>query len=250
MNNIEHGEDIAVYDFIADDYAFSKALPFRDVVESYTLFQILQVVKNKRIIDLACGEGFYTRRLKLKGASSVLGVDISSAMIQKARDQEKSNPIGCQYKQSDVSLLHVTDKYDVVTAMYLLNYAKTRQELLQFCKVAYQSLVDAGVFVGMNDNIFINANSSPSLSTYGFTKECKEVLEEGDPIKYIFGQGVGAFSFDNYFLSPLSYKNAFFIAGFREFEWISPTCDPSRSDLPYWQPFLDEPPIIAFRAIK
>ena len=38
-------------------------------------------VRDQRILDLACGEGFYTRRLKAAGAARVLGIDVSAEMI-------------------------------------------------------------------------------------------------------------------------------------------------------------------------
>ena len=37
----------------------------------------------------ACGEGFYTRRIKQAGAAEVTGVDISAAMIQLTEEEEQ-----------------------------------------------------------------------------------------------------------------------------------------------------------------
>ena len=51
-----------VYDSIAESYRDSKQLPFRYVVERYTLFQTLGDLRNRTVLDLACGEGFYTRQ--------------------------------------------------------------------------------------------------------------------------------------------------------------------------------------------
>jgi toxoflavin synthase len=43
---------------------------------------------SKRVLDLACGFGFYTRLLKQQGAVQVLGVDISPEMLRLGRAQE------------------------------------------------------------------------------------------------------------------------------------------------------------------
>ena len=60
---------MAEYDRIASEYRDSKRLPFRDHVERYSLFRMLGDVRGARILDLACGDGFYTRLLMKAGAS-------------------------------------------------------------------------------------------------------------------------------------------------------------------------------------
>ncbi|MXY55621.1 MAG: class I SAM-dependent methyltransferase, partial [Gammaproteobacteria bacterium] len=75
---------MAEYDAIARGYQESKRLPFREHIERHTLFQLLGDVAGKTVLDLACGDGFYTRLLRQAGASQVTGVDISRAMIELA----------------------------------------------------------------------------------------------------------------------------------------------------------------------
>ena len=65
------------YDTIADAYRDSKQLPFREFIERYTLFELLGDIRGGKILDMACGDGFYTRLLKRAGASEVTGVDVS-----------------------------------------------------------------------------------------------------------------------------------------------------------------------------
>ena len=55
------------YDAIAGAYKDSKQLSFRQYIKEYTLFQILGDISGEEALDLACGEGFYTRKLKLAG---------------------------------------------------------------------------------------------------------------------------------------------------------------------------------------
>ena len=83
------------YDAIAAEYQESKHLSFREHIERYTLFEMLGDIGGKTVLDLACGEGFYTRLLKQAGASEVTGVDISAAMIELAEEQERRRPLGC-----------------------------------------------------------------------------------------------------------------------------------------------------------
>ena len=121
------------YDAIAEAYRNSKRLPFREYVERYTLFNMLGDMRGKEVLDVACGEGFYTRLIKQAGAAKVTGVDISAAMIQLAEEEERRHPLGCRYLHRDVAQFEPSRPVDVVVAMYLLSYASSREMLYRFC---------------------------------------------------------------------------------------------------------------------
>src|SRR5262245_66101336 len=88
----------AEYDDIAADYSASKQLPFRVLVEAPTLFAIAGDVRGKSILDLPCGDGTYSRAFARRGAASVLGVDLSGSMIERARKSESESPLGICYR--------------------------------------------------------------------------------------------------------------------------------------------------------
>ena len=85
------------YDPIADDYKRSKELPWRGFIERFTLLNLMGNIEGKSVLDVACGEGFYTRMLREQGANQVTGIDISQGMIDLARQQEKDNQLGIEY---------------------------------------------------------------------------------------------------------------------------------------------------------
>ena len=89
------------YDAIAGAYKDSKQLSFRKYIEEYTLFETLGDIGGVKALDLACGEGFYTRKLKHAGAGEVLGVDVSAEMIRLAEAEERARPAGCRYLNRD-----------------------------------------------------------------------------------------------------------------------------------------------------
>jgi len=76
------------YNTIAGQYQQSKYQPWRTYIESFTLMELIGDPTGKSVVDLACGEGFYSRQVKQKGAAKLLGVDLSKGMIQLAREQE------------------------------------------------------------------------------------------------------------------------------------------------------------------
>ena len=82
------------YDPIAELYKLSKEQPWRTYVESFSLMQLIGDPAAQSVLDVACGEGFYTRMLRQKGAAKVTGVDLSAGMIDLARQQEDAAPAG------------------------------------------------------------------------------------------------------------------------------------------------------------
>lgn len=239
------------YDSIADAYKESKQLSFRKFVEEYTLFKTLDTIEGHHVLDLACGEGFYTRKLKKAGAAKVIGVDISSEMIALAQKEETNNPIGCEYINQDAGQLDLPQQFDTITAMYLLNYAKTKEEILQFCQIVYKFLKAGGRFIGFNDNIKENPNKAPSFAKYGFEKSTPKIQKEGDVILYkMINKDNEEFEFMNFYLKPSTYEWAFKEAGFSSFEWVGPYLDPTQQGNAFWDDFMQYPPLIGFKALK
>ena len=239
------------YDAIAGEYQESKRLSFREHVERYTLFETLGDVRGKTVLDLACGEGFYTRLLRQAGASEVTGVDISAAMIELAEEQERRQPLGCSYVQADVAAFEPDRTVDLVVAMYLLNYASTRERLRRFCRVCHDALRPGGRFVGVNDNVRNPPAAPGAWKKYGLERTCASPPAEGDVVRYTITNADGRqFEFDNYYLAPETYADAFRRAGFRAFRWIEVSLHPARRGDPFWDDFMTNPPIVAFAASR
>lgn len=242
------------YDAIAKEYRDSKQLPFRKYIEEYTLFQLVGDVDGLHLLDLACGEGIYTRKLKKQGAEAILGVDLSKEMIGLAEDSEEAEPLGCRYLVHDVLTLNNLGQFDIVVGMYLLNYAQSADELRQFCRVAYEHLKPGGRFVGFNDNPMNLPEHYGLYQQYGFVKESPPNRQQGDSIRYIIINPDGTrFSFDNFYLHPDTYSAAFADAGFVDFQWEGPFIQPfayTDDTKEFWANFMQHPPLIGFSARK
>ena len=237
------------YDGIAEQYQQSKRLSFREHVERYTLFDLLGDVRGRTVLDMACGDGFYTRLVKQAGAAEVTGVDISAAMIELAEEQERRQPLGCEYVQTDVAEFETARPADLVVAMYLLNYARSGAELGRFCRACHNALRPGGRMVGVNDNVRNPPVDSTAWMEYGLERGCAHPPAEGDVVRYTITNADGQrFSFDNYYLAPATYGEAFRAAGFRQFRWVDVALQPAQRGNPFWNAFMTNPPITAFRA--
>ena len=71
-----------------------------------------------RVLDLACGPGFYTSRLARVGCECV-GIDFSPASIRHARQTVAAEPeLACTYHQADLRDGVFGDSFDLVMMLY------------------------------------------------------------------------------------------------------------------------------------
>jgi ubiquinone/menaquinone biosynthesis C-methylase UbiE len=70
-------EQGAQYDHIGSKYDEYAQTATQKRAESYTVLRMAGPLAGQRVLDLACGFGFYTRLLKQHGAAEVIGIDIS-----------------------------------------------------------------------------------------------------------------------------------------------------------------------------
>jgi ubiquinone/menaquinone biosynthesis C-methylase UbiE len=121
------------YDPIAEQYKRSKLQRWRARVEAFTLIKLVGDLAGKAVVDVACGEGFYTRILRQRGAAKVTGLDLSPKMIELARNSEVREPLGIGYIVGDGRDMNFGPVYDLAAAAYFLNYAHDRAELEAMC---------------------------------------------------------------------------------------------------------------------
>lgn len=91
----------ARYDEIADFY---DATAGQEVTDRATaaLLDLAGDVGGVRLLDVACGQGRVTRELACRGAQ-VTGLDISVALLDKARAFEVGQPLGISYVHADAT---------------------------------------------------------------------------------------------------------------------------------------------------
>ena len=236
------------YDRIAEQYKRAKLQPWRTHIERYTLLRLAGDVAEKAVIDLACGEGYYTRALREQGAARIIGVDLSRAMIGLAEAEETRRPLGIEYLVGDVRTLEEVGQFDLVFAAYLLNYAHTAEELTQMCRTVARALRPGGRFVTANGN-----PAFPAGRSYGYSRRVVGELVEGAPIVLEFFLPDGSFEVTSYYLSVETMEEAFGAAGLREARWYAPEVSPEglRQFGPeHWADFLARPPVAFIECVK
>jgi len=233
------------YSSIAQQYKRSKQVPWRHHVEQFSLFQLAGDLTGKSVLDVACGEGHYTRLVKALGASTVAGVDLSPNMIELAKSAEHTNPQGIQYIQADAREMKLDQTFDFVIAAYLLNYAQTEEDLRAMCKSIGRCLKPGGRFVTVNNNPDQGVATFEATRKYGFIKT--PVSERC--IRYTFYVDNSEFQIDNYLLERDLHRTAFEDAGFTGVEWKPVTLAPD-TDREHWENFFLDPPVVLLHCTK
>jgi len=108
------------------------------------VYRMLDVQKDDRILDVACGKGDVARNLASRGAI-VTGIDISK-MLDYAIEEEKKDPLGISYLNLNAEEIskHLDGPYDkVVCNMALMDIENYRTVIKQIADV----LKEGGIFV-------------------------------------------------------------------------------------------------------
>ena len=241
------------YDPIAEQYKRAKQQPWRAYIETFTLMSLIGDPIGKAVIDIACGEGFYTRMIRERGAAKVVGLDLSEKMIELARATEAQQGLGIDYIVGDGRDVAVAADYDLAVAAYFLNYAHDRAELNAMCSGIARCLKPGGRFVTVNCNPACDFPSAPSYRKYGFETSVVGPFHEGVPITWTFWLEDGPLNIENYFLSVEIHEGALRAAGFRHVRWEQPMLSPEDDTAygrDYWLALLDHPPIIFVDCIR
>ena len=241
----------AQYDAIADQYRRTKESPLRRYVEAYTFMELIGDVRDLNVLDLACGEGFYSRLLKSAGAKRVVGVDVSGEMIALARDRERDDPLGIEYVCADVGALDDSaglGQFDLVTAAYLLHYAPDEAVLSRMCKNVFAHVAHGGRFVALNENPDQSPERFAGYEQYGFNKTLEPPLREGAGITYWMVSGREMFRIHAHWYSRATYECTLADAGFASYTWHPMRLDArgaAEHGEAYWREYLENPPIVS-----
>ncbi|MFI8688275.1 class I SAM-dependent methyltransferase [Rossellomorea sp. NPDC077527] len=129
-----------------------SGITYNDFLEQPAMKEELPDLMGKRVMDLGCGTGELSRYCIEMGASSVIGVDISSKMINRA---QKVNPNGkIQYICCPIEEMNWDgEAFDVIVSSLSLHYIKD-----------YDSLVRKLHTVLKRDGIFIYSIEHPIVT--------------------------------------------------------------------------------------
>ena len=139
-------DPVAAWDTVADlwdDFVETGLDYWRTEVHGPALLAACGDLAGTRVLDLGCGQGWFSRQLAMQGAR-VTGIDMSARQIVHARRHEAAQPLGITYLQldaRDVATHWPEGSFDLITACMSVQDTAAAGEIL---RAASQVLVPAG----------------------------------------------------------------------------------------------------------
>ncbi|WMJ77278.1 MULTISPECIES: class I SAM-dependent methyltransferase [unclassified Sedimentibacter] len=139
---------MAIFDNSASDYDAwytDKKGSFVDKVETGLAFEMMEIKKGMKILDVGCGTGNFSVKLAKKGCS-VTGIDVSDEMLSIARKKASDLNLDIELMNMDVNNLSFDDNtFDGVISMtafeFIEDAPKALKELLRVVKKGGQVLI-------------------------------------------------------------------------------------------------------------
>ncbi|MBT2622998.1 class I SAM-dependent methyltransferase [Chryseobacterium sp. ISL-6] len=201
--------------------------------EWYVLKNMLPDFTGKNVLDLGCGFGWHCRYAMENGAQSVVGIDLSEKMLEKAR--EINNMEGIEYVRKALEdVEYPAEKFDVILSSLTFHYVESFDRLTQNI---YQWLKPKGQFVFSVEHPVFTAEGTQDWA-YGTHGE-----KQHWPVDNYFIEGIRNTTFlgENvikYHRTLTTYLNALLKKGFKIKEVIE--AEPSEEMLKQFSEMKDE----------
>ncbi|MDR0219401.1 MAG: class I SAM-dependent methyltransferase, partial [Enterobacteriaceae bacterium] len=205
------------YDVIGEHYEqFSNTVAQRQS-ELHDILNMIGDIRGKSVLDLACGYGYYGRELHRRGASRVVGVDISEKMIALAKTKSIQNGDNIEFHLQNVCEIQLSEKFDIIIAAFLFHYSQSLDELKNMFQAAAAHLKPSGKIIACMvspDYRLKNGN----CDNYGFKILAEEPWREGCRYQAEFlTTPPSPFTF--YRWSHQDYERVMNKVGFSRFSW-------------------------------
>ncbi len=138
------------YDDIGATYEEMRKLPITTLQDANVEAAVAPFIKGAKVLDLACGTGYFSKKFLEWGAKQVVGVDISKGMVDAA-NATLINLEGLSFHVADCSdpMRYEDGPFDVVFGAWLLNYAANGKEMTNMFRNASVNLKESGHFIGV-----------------------------------------------------------------------------------------------------
>ena len=225
------------YDTIQVPYDEMRTSSIVSIEQAQVQSAISPFIKDAKVLDLACESAFYSYDFLKWGARKVVGVDISSEMIQQAQAIASSHlrPDSghIEFLVADCSKPVVYDGglFNVVVGAWLLNYAATKDDLVDMFRNVALNLKDGGQFVAVcppgtqDPAAFYKAERSQRpQGSCGLMCEITGDVQDGISVHVSCRTKTGDVHFDCFHLTKDVYEAAAREAGvFEEINWSETT---------------------------
>lgn len=149
-------------DFLAGYSTLGRQVHGLDGAAEWASFRsLLPDIANRRVVDLGCGFGWLSRWADENGAASVLGIDISTKMLERARSQTTAASV--EYRRCDLDQVVLEPgSADVVFSSLTLHYVHDLDRLIAMVAA---SLTPGGAMVFSVEHPIFSAPTTQAFET-------------------------------------------------------------------------------------
>lgn len=229
------------YDALAN-YKKSHVKPDKQYSILPTVLAIAGNTKNKTIVDLGCGTGFFTIPFAEK-AKLVYGIDNSS--IQLSFATRYPNVV---YLQKDI-FVDPLPLADIIIAPFVVNYATTVPILRHLFHALYDSLSIEGKVV-----IVADLPNNKELERFGASKKILGTINDESPLQIIiFNLKEKICTLNAVYFKPETIEQTLRLVGFKNVCWHKPIVSQEGIEAMgrmFWKGYLEDPELGYITAIK
>jgi len=238
---------------IADDFSHTINQTKRHI-RIPLFYKLIRDITAGYAADFGCGDGFFTRLLAGLGFKKVIGVDSSESLIQKARQFEEEQRLGIEYVLADVRFLNLKNKFDIIAAVYLLDYAQTKEELRSMLVSVYNHLVDNGKFCAIVPHPELKPMKKFEYGRRITSVDGKKLFSDGGLLRCEIRDEKGNQVILNfYYWSKSAYEECLAEVGFKRIEWVEPVINEEAIKTyrkKYWEKLRKNPSSIGLICFK
>lgn len=238
-------ENINDFNKISEKYALSNEKADKKYSMLPNALNIIGPLKELSIVDVGCGDGFFTREFALR-AKRVYGIDNSFEQIKEA----KKNPLeNVEYILADMKEYSYFGS-DVIFSPFVLNYIQGLNELSSLFFKFYSGLNFGGKLVGIVD---MPKSCFWDMKKFGSVKKMKKVCE-GEKIEIdLYNVEELITTLYSFYHSCENLDGLLSSAGFSDISWHKPIVSSlgfERFGRDFWSEYLDKCDIAYFSARK
>ena len=180
-----------------------------------TVLNITDDLSDKTVLDLGCGDGFFTIALANAGVKWSIGIDNSEEQIKLAK--EKTHPDNITYRFGDI-FKDVLPVCDIILAPFVINYAESIENLRFLFQNMYRSLSSHGKVV-----LIVDLPRGKDLKKFGSVKTLLGPAEDGTEIKIdLYDNNEFICTLFSHYYTPKTLENALREVGFQNISWHKP----------------------------
>ncbi|MDB5260389.1 MAG: methyltransferase [Candidatus Nomurabacteria bacterium] len=150
------------YDLLAVTYKKSNIKPDKQYSMLPTVLKLVGDCEDRVVLDVGCGDGFFTVPLAGLNARRVYGIDNSQAQLALAAKVSRHPRI--EYILKDVFVDNLPSA-DVIVIPFVTNYARTTPILRQLFRQLYTSLSEGGKVI-----LLVDLPNDTNLKRFGAMK--------------------------------------------------------------------------------